>query len=134
MNSEEIKNKVRNAQEQISKGGVDAEFLISQRGVPYIKINKKGVRFNVCYFANQSTFKVFKKGIPTCDICTEEGLYDFIVGNKILRVSNPDFENVILKELEDYGAPPNITSILEEYLLESGNIYSLIEIANRFNI
>ena len=39
------------------------------------------------------------------------------------------FENEVKEVINDYGAPENITEEIENFLFESGNIESIIELA-----
>lgn len=38
------------------------------------------------------------------------------------------FENEVKKVINSYGAPENITEEIENFLFQSGNIYSIIEL------
>lgn len=51
-----------------------------------------------------------------------------------LKEINTDFESEVTKIVEEYGAPEDITNEIVEFLINSGNIYTIIEIAKEMDI
>ena len=60
--------------------GINSFYLISKRGVPYIRIAKKNNLFSVCYFAKSDLFRLFKAitNAKLCDIKTESELINYV--------------------------------------------------------
>lgn len=80
MRSSQIKRKMETLNNQFNAAGIKSFFLISKRGVPYIKIAKKNNLFSVCYFAKSDLFRLFKSvtNKKLCDIKTETELIKYV--------------------------------------------------------
>lgn len=84
MKSYQIKRKVEVLCNQLNAAGVKSFFLISKRGVPYIKVVKNNLFSGICYFANSDSFRLFKPitNEKLCDIKTETELLEYVCNYK----------------------------------------------------
>ena len=82
MKGHQIKRKMEVLHNIFKSNGVNSFYLISRRGVPYIRIAKKNNLFSICYFAKSDLFRLFKAitNAKLCDIKTEPELIDYVCG------------------------------------------------------